>query len=344
MKKLNQLDSWRAILSFIVFISHGFQILSTSEIKNQNWMRIWGPLAHISVLLFFFISGYVIWNSLQSRHNSDSKGKKFTLDFIKARFFRIFPPLIGSVIILYIFKLIIKIKFPEHAFEEFNFSKIDVIQYLAMYKVSLGKINAPLWSLIIEWWFYFIGLLIFKFSLQNNYFIKLIMLIICYFIIQDILISLNSDVFIYFLIWSIGAIVKKYELFEFKKTTKIISFLLIYYLFFHQNILLSGEDLSKNPMLQLFITIAFIGIIGIEFNVSILKFISKFSYTLYIIHYPIFIFTYYYFDLEHKNSIFTLATILVTTMFLSFILSKLLERNWSKTFTYLLNKCTFFRN
>lgn len=344
MKKLEQLDNWRAILSCIVFISHGFQILSPSDLKNQEWMRIWGPLAHISVLLFFFISGFVIWNSLLYRSNWESNSFKFTLNFAKARFFRIFPPLIGSIVVIYIIKILMKIYFHNHSIEEFNFSRLDVFQYLTMTKVSLGKINAPLWSLIIEWWFYFLGLLIFKYSIKKNVLFKIIILIICYYILKNVLIFLNTDILIYFLIWTIGALVNKYNLFENKKINIIITILLSYYLFIDQNILFSGIDLSKSPMFQLLIIIAFIGIIGIEFNVSILKYLSKFSYSLYIIHYPIFLFVFYFFNLKYSNTIIVLSITFILTMFFAFIFSFLFERNWSKISTIIIKKWGVFRN
>jgi peptidoglycan/LPS O-acetylase OafA/YrhL len=344
MKKLVQLDNWRAILSCLVFISHGFQILSPNNLKNEFWMIIWGPLAHISVLLFFFISGYVIWNSLQNRSKIKTTTLEFTLNFTKARFFRIFPPLIGSVLLIYLLKYLIKIKLQNHMIDSFNFSKLDVFQYLCMFKVSLGKINAPLWSLIIEWWFYFLGLLIFNFSQQKNYILKVVVFIICFFILKEILISLNSDIVIYFVVWSIGAIVKKYELFEYKKITMIISLFLFVYLFIIENVFFSGIDLSKNPLFQFLITVCFIGFISLEFNLKILRFISNFSYSLYIIHYPIFLFVFYFINNMKINSSLTLILSLLFILILSYLFSKIFERDWIKTSTGIIKKWGLFQN
>lgn len=344
MKKLVQLDNWRAVLSCLVFIAHGFQILSPNNYKNASWTIIWGPLAHISVLLFFFLSGYVIWNSLQNRSKMKTIGLEFTLNFTKARLLRIFPPLIGSIILIYILKFLIKIKFPNQTIDSFNFSKFDVLQYLCMVKVSLGKINAPLWSLIIEWWFYYLGLLIFNYTQQRNYVLKVTALIVCFFTIKEILISLNSDIFIYFVIWSIGAIVKKYELFEHKKIILFISLLLFVYLFIVENILFSGVDLSKSPLLQFLITICFIGFISLEFNFKIFRFISNFSYSLYIIHYPIFLFVYYFVNDTKIDSYLTLTLTLLITLIVAFLFSKIFERNWIKTSSNITKICNIFKH
>ncbi len=85
MKKNNYLpfiDGLRALSVIAVVIYH----------LNENWL----PGGFAGVDVFFVISGYVVTGSL---HNSSGSFKDCIYRFYARRFLRIFPPLIGMVVV-----------------------------------------------------------------------------------------------------------------------------------------------------------------------------------------------------------------------------------------------------
>lgn len=260
-------------------------LLSTQSF--QAWMNCWGTIAHVSVLLFFFLSGYVIFYSLDKRFinstNTYQNLKKYTI----SRIFRIYPPLIGMLILIICFKIFIKYNY-KNLPDEFTYSYKDIINYFFMIKVSLGKINAPLWTLIIEWWFYYIGFTMFLLIRHKNKIIKLLGILSLLVFMRLILSYLNGEIIIYFSIWMFGALSYLFNVFKFKKLMLFISIVFFIYLFIYKNILY--QDITKSPLIQFSVIISLIGFIFLTKRINFLTIISGFSYSIYIIHYPIFIF------------------------------------------------------
>ena len=327
---IDSLDNWRGLLSLVVCFAHITQITCTKELHQNNWMSIWGPLAHASVLLFFFISGYVIFYSLERRINSEEKLIKQISSYFIARFNRIYPPLLGSIFIIYLFKFIIKFYLRDLPIE-FTFSIKDVASYLLMFKVSLGKINAPLWSLIIEWWFYYLVFFLY-FMFRKSIVYKTISILSILIILNFLLNKLNSEISIYFLIWLLGGVFQRYNLFSRKLLFIILSSCSIIYIIFYKNFYLSNFPIHKSPVDQLLILSSLIGFLFIFKKNQLLSFTSTFSYSIYIIHYPILIFLKL---LILKNGIDNWLNI-----FLLFFLIILISYLFSKTFEnkYLIQK------
>jgi len=323
---IDALDNWRGVLSLIVCFAHITQILCSSELHSQKWMAIWGPLAHSAVLIFFFLSGYVIFFSLEKRFELKSEIISNIKSFFLARLFRIYPPLIGSIILILALKLTIKFFFKTLP-PEFTFSLSDIIKYLLMIKVSLGNINAPLWSLIIEWWFYFLGFFIYH-MFQKSLVYKIVSIATVLIILKLFLIKLNSEITIYFVIWLLGGLFQRYSLFSHKKVLLILSLSFCIYIVFIRKIYFLNIPIHKNPLDQLSIVISFIGFLFIFKKNRFLTQLSNFSYSIYIIHYPIIIFIKLTIYENGINNWFILFLIFLLLILTSYFFSKIFEKKF----------------
>ncbi|MFO1490414.1 MAG: acyltransferase [Kiritimatiellia bacterium] len=169
------IDELRGLSSLVVVLSHTFQwfILPMTGLDHIA-REISSSAAHVAVITFFVLSGYVITNSLAANHSAN--GRINPAAYIKSRLTRILPAgLFGVAISLIV--LIAIIKFNMHgrstfrtgtelyvARESLNFSLKDLLS-CAIFSNGIipgtGPIstNGPLWSLSIEFWIYFIALL-----------------------------------------------------------------------------------------------------------------------------------------------------------------------------------------
>ena len=312
---LDKIEVWRGPLAILVCISHGVQLSLPSPYWKYEIMKMWGPLAHFAVLVFFFISGIVINYTLEQKSNIKNK----FLDYFISRSTRIYPPLLFSIILIYLLKIVIiqlNIKTSTH---NFDFTNRDVIAYFFMYKVSLGKVNAPLWSLILEWWFYFIGFLVFYLMKMKGIMKKSILITVMLTLIYYILKPLNENIFTYFAIWILGFLFFKYNMFNrLKKYYWILLIVTLTYLFLVDNILTSGMDYSKVWYVQLTMVLFFISILYLIPSNNFIKKSAKYSYTLYIIHYPLYLF-FNALSYEFKPSINPLIILSVTTILIILI-------------------------
>lgn len=320
--KLNKIDNWRGVLALLVLFSHSVQLLC-SNLMSKEWMICLGPIAHVSVLLFFFFSGFVIFSSLEQRFEIKINRTVVFFDYIHARFLRIYPPLIGVLLIIIIFKIYIKFNYSKLP-EEFMFSIEDIIKYSVMIKVSLGKINAPLWTLILEWWLYILGFLIYC-ILTSKTFQKIIFGFLIIIISTFITFKINDHFLTYFLIWILGAIFYYTKAINYNRTLFVISLCCFAYTFIYENILFNGTDISNKPYLQVLVIFSFIGILFISKRNKILAFFSSFSYSIYIIHYPFFIFIKLIWFKNGTNNWSELLFIDILVIFISYIFSRIFE-------------------
>lgn len=319
---IDKIDNWRGILSLIVLFSHSIQLLCPNRMI-QDWMIIIGPVAHIAVLLFFFLSGFVIFYSIENRFKTEKKIILIFYNYLHARFIRIYPPLFGLIVILILLKSIIKLNYSILP-EEFMFSIEDLFSYSLMLKVSLGKINAPLWTLILEWWLYIIGFIVYCMLIVKKS-QKIICALLIITMITFITIKINDHFIVYFIIWIIGAMFYYVKIFEFRKLLFIFSTFCFTYTFIYKNILFNGLDISKQPYLQILTIFSLIGILFIFKRNKILALISSFSYSIYIIHYPFFIFIKLIFLKSGINKWSELIFIDTLIILISFVFSKFFE-------------------
>jgi peptidoglycan/LPS O-acetylase OafA/YrhL len=338
-ENLNRVDNWRGVLSLIVCFGHLTQLLCSPELHSK-WTSMFGVLAHISVLIFFFLSGFVITSSLEKRFKKKDSIIKIFISYFSSRFKRIYPPLIAMIFFIIVLKIYIKSTFTSLPYE-FMFSLRDIVEYVLMIKVSLGRINAPLWSLIIEWWFYFVGFLLF-YLIGKQFVVKIIGTIFLFFIFNYILIKLNQQIIIYFLIWLLGVFFYILRILNYKNLLILISLILFIYVFIYKNILFINIDISNLPSYQFLSLFSLIGFIFLLNKNSFLSFISSFSYSIYIFHYPIFIFIKVLFYKNGINNWGVVISIFIFSIVVSYIFSLIFEKNCHNIFKSFYKKKSIF--
>ncbi|RXI36124.1 hypothetical protein CRU99_13630, partial [Malaciobacter mytili] len=218
------LDYFRGILAFFILLCHINQIFFYPLYFNQsNFFLIFDNIAAYSVLGFLLISGYSISNSL---YNNYSKFGYINIQYyVKKRILRIYPPLIGALILMLIIYSLIKY-FNLHGFESYrleedlyivrekfdlNFTNLfQMLVFLprALYSIAVPSSNGPLWSLSLEVWYYFLILLVFLQIYSKSLIVKVIsfsiLILIFYFQVTNEG-YINRQFLYLFLVFFIGA-------------------------------------------------------------------------------------------------------------------------------------------
>ena len=144
-KRLEKLEAIRGLAAFYVFLHH-FVHLNPDLLFLRRYF-VFGQLA---VLVFFVLSGFVIYYSSLGR-TPDMSFRKF---FIK-RFRRIYPPFLIVLALGYILKSIVEGGPADPRWNDLLgnlFMLQDKNTAGSWFYPYLG--NSPLWSLSYEWWFY----------------------------------------------------------------------------------------------------------------------------------------------------------------------------------------------
>ncbi|HHN4622774.1 TPA: acyltransferase family protein [Klebsiella pneumoniae] len=164
-KRLPLLDLTRWFAALAVVIFHYFYMVS--DVRNDYpYAQCFIKYAYLAVQLFFIISGFVIFMSVDN--------KKGPFVFLTSRFIRLYPAYIISVFLTFAFVYLIPISYP------FDFN--DFFGNLTMIPSLLGSkpANPAYWSLAIEIFFYlyvFI-LLFFVSNIKKLYVFMLLWLLI----------------------------------------------------------------------------------------------------------------------------------------------------------------------
>lgn len=168
--KKNNFDFIRFIAATLVIFSHSFPLTG-----NQDLLLILSngqsDLGHLSVVVFFVISGYFI---TQSFHYSKS-----IFHYIKARMLRIFPGLIAAILIstFVIGPLVTSYSFKEYITDKDTYKYLEAILLYPMQwnlpgvfenNIYPSSVNGSLWSIPFEFMFYILVAFLGVFSLLNK--------------------------------------------------------------------------------------------------------------------------------------------------------------------------------
>lgn len=328
MQKLNtqnNFDILRLVLALLVFFAH-WNTLTSQNISH--------PLFHLSgyaVHMFFIISGFLIFWSF----DADQNKKHF---YIK-RFFRIFP-LYAFLIIL---QTIFFISFSNGSLEQIVKYFVSNIVFLGFFMPSVGNtfsslevnaINGSLWTLKNEVVFYiFLPLVYILYKKWKEIFLIIVYaLSVFYMFFIDYIVSLE--------------IVSRHHgnilLFQFPALLRLFIVGILLYVFFqkfkNKNIyFLSIGSLillilfEKNLFFQYTLYPFCIGFIMI-YMVYFIKYIKinfDFSYSLYIVHFPV-IQIFLFFNLNSNNSIISFVSLLSIILVLSYLSEKFIEKRFIK--------------
>ena len=312
----NNFDILRLILAVLVFFAH-WNTLTSQDISNQLF-----HLSGYAVHMFFIVSGFLIFWSF----DADQNKKHF---YIK-RFFRIFP--------LYAFLIILQTLFfigfsDGSTFEVIKYfiANIFFLNFLApsvgstLSSLEVNAINGSLWTLKNEVVFYLIVPLLFMFYKKWGGYILLIlyslsvvyMFAVDYLGMEKLLVQFPAQVRLFM----VGILL--YILFDkFNKNNiyllAIVSLILLIFL---------KDNTYFNYILYPF-CIGFMMIFLVYF-VKNIKVNFDFSYSLYILHFPV-IQLALYFEINPTNPIISFLVLFAVILVLSYFSEKYIEKRFIK--------------
>lgn len=364
------LDYFRGLFALIVLFAHLNQIFLLPIYYSENnadvvfIVHFIGGLAAYSVVGFVLISGYVITRSLHL-NSLKNIGKISYKTFLLSRIKRLYPPLILALVIGVLVVSLIK-GFNLHGAESFRLFPTEYVaretvsyDWLSLFlnlfflpevinNIHVVSINAPLWSLNFEFFFYLLLMSIAMLFFEKSYsFILTIVFLLGFLYYQVIYVDAVNYLFLYFflifLVGSFAYMIHDYTTYNFKKMNKywfLYTFFLINLVLYINNFdysLTPYQSLdSYNTMLIVAILMVLIYSVSLSCrSLPLKKFFvkfSKFSFTLYVVHFPLLIFA---FSLFHEfivlNESFLITGILsifvgFTVVKISSLLSRLVER------------------
>ncbi len=275
--RYQELDALRGIAALMVVLFH--------YTMGKPQARFGFSIGITGVDLFFMISGFVIFMSLNKIKNSK--------DFIINRASRLYPTYWSCVSFTFIIMSLISFHRNEH---------IDLIQYIGnmtmfQYYMGIKDLDGPYWTMIIEMIFYGLILLIFHFKLTNylNWiFVIIIILIVSstsFFHVNFFFNLLNQIPLLQYISLFFAGIIF-YKIYD---NTNSVSYYLILFLCLICQILMynySGRAISYVSHLQYTLILCFYFLLFTLFVNGKLKFIislptlflGKISFALYLIH------------------------------------------------------------
>lgn len=289
------LDAVRAVSALIVFLSHIIQII---------WLPLvgLGSLAHVvnsfvsetAVIVFFVLSGYLI--SLSIHRNAEKNNGFVAFEYLRSRVFRIYPPLIGSVLVsLAVWGLLEIFELPGtktplraasdlYAAREFIAVTTADVYHALTARGGMLTINGPLWSLYIEVRLYVAaGAAAIAFEYFPLRYWKIPAAAIGFALVSFVIGHSQPEFLIYAAWWLLGSLFCFWRRFGHLTIASGVG------------LLLSGLILaaSKTPISLELIRIVFIVALSllmfIRWNGAPRLFvrIGAFSYTLYLFHFPL---------------------------------------------------------
>ena len=278
MNRNQSLDTIRGIAIFLVIIAHYF----SNTIKYDGITKILGDydinigiIGRMGVMLFFFLSGFLIYHSL---HNTSSITK-----FYKKRFFRIYPPYLFSLIFYIIVAYFI---FGFLAKYDFRTYLINAFMLQDIFKVDL--VVGVYWSLLIEIKFYLIIAILYFYL--KKYFKNVTDIFFIIMLIINLIVFFERGYGSWLLIWMpffwVG--IYLYIYLEKKAMSKQKFFIIGIVLFFYYFLL---NEINLGIFLVLNILL-FLCIYNFHYSNKLLSFYGLISYSFYLLHtiisYPLF--------------------------------------------------------
>lgn len=355
------LDLIRGLAALAVFIGH-LRIIcfKDTEISNLNLLGkgtfFLTGFGHISVILFFVLSGFLI---IKSIHESVLADKWSTSSYAENRLSRLWVVLIPSLILGLLLDKLGLFYFPKSLFysgEWKYFFHQDLSSKLS-FEIFIGNVfftqkilvptlgsNGALWSLANEFWYYIIFPL-FYFAVFRHFnktlraFLGLLGIGLLFFV--------GFQIAINFPIWLMGGfaylIIKYIDESHLKRTSFFLGFLLLFLL------TIVAIRFKAYPLVFNYYTAAFTFalvipfLINIEMNnkylIAFSTFFSNISYTLYLAHLPFIYFVTSFINFQDKEwstkNFFIYLMITILTLTYSFILWYLFERNTKKIKSFL---------
>lgn len=341
----NLISTYRGLAALLVSLGHLEQVFIRPSTKIFSPYA--GLLAQASVMIFFVISGYSIASSVSHLINKPNPVYEYALK----RTCRVIPPLVAALALMYILFLMAPYFFASHS-NDFIKGKglvrtglyFDVSQVLGSlfflngFFTDTPNSNGPLWSLSYEVWLYgiFFGLF---YAVWKKRFIAIISVVLAYILLVYLDKSADLLFLKYSFIWFLGAACRLLP----NNAQSSQSLKPILQLFFIVSVLASIYCGYRFVTTEMKSDISVFNIwIGVTFSIylsfsnykiklrtgigyRLLNKAADFSYTLYLIHFPLYLFV---FGITQAFSEHTLAIICITyaiTIYFAHMISKFSE-------------------
>ncbi|WP_018610870.1 acyltransferase family protein [Segetibacter koreensis] len=309
--KIEKLEAIRGFVAIYIVLHH---IVAFNHLQNEHLvLKLIFMHPQEAVLLFFLLSGFVIYLSA-----ANSKNLSF-YKYIKKRFVRIYPITLAALAISTIIFLINggRLTFFDLKVLAGNIFMLQDDQLQPGYIVPAYLKNFPLWSLSYEWWFYVMFFPLFTYLQRKRSQIPFphVYIILCICLIGWFLFLITPNYFFlvitYFLLWWTGVACAEVYLihkdFTFKNLLPVFVSLLIMFVFLSMPIIygyfFKHQTLSEVNAVYRFTTywhyyldallFLLIGLIwwkchlkGFDIILKRFKIFASISFAVYIIHFP----------------------------------------------------------
>jgi peptidoglycan/LPS O-acetylase OafA/YrhL len=344
------LNACRGILAIIVCLAHTWQKILSPQYGNYGWDHaIFGLLARLAVVMFFVLSGWVIYHSLRINH--EKNGRFDVIDWYMSRISRIIPPLAVSILITAMIFVVVRIG---------QFDRVDspfgIVPFVYAYRpdhvlMSIlsfgflsnnlsGGVNGPLWSLELEMQLYLLACICFLAYGFNRVLAALILLAIAWRT------SVDPNYFLSYLAFGFGFFASAlsarrpkldaHDIYLGYASVVIMTsaFVYMFYAFASDHHYLDQLAEWNSVFAQTILAFGFAMFLykGVKLKFSAFESSGSYSYTLYIIHFPILIFlsyfVYSFYDF-HQNVFYMVAAYFICAslcIYLARILGHKVER------------------
>jgi peptidoglycan/LPS O-acetylase OafA/YrhL len=365
------LDLVRGISAILVVMEHlsSRLFVGYGNIENPNllvkFLYLLNFLGNPAVIIFFVLSGLFISRSvLISVYENKWSWKSYLIN----RFSRLFIVLIPALILTYILDSL-AVNFLEYESYDNSLSNlkefIGNLLFLQGVFVGFYGSNAPLWSLSYEFWYYMLFPLLIGLFINKTKVYKFIYFMFSFTIISTIGIQIST----YFVIWLIGPFILLLP--RIKVLTQrffpILSLILVLVAMIVHPLVMTGRlfsDKEYKDLMDLFGVNLFVGFafgllvytllhsitartikVDLRWLGKISKLLASFSFSLYLIHYPIINTVYYWYA---KNgflglqpsliSILSEIFIVIVICFIAFLFSRFTETQTNFVRNFLTTK------
>lgn len=304
-----QLDSLRGLSALAVVFGHSFQVFIAPI--SSTLFPIFGLVAQGAVMMFFVLSGLLITKSIT--RNFNQQGGFWIGSYSINRVNRIYPPLLFAMVLVAALYVLVPYFFPSgsHVYQftdsfivrdGFSVNFVDwtgTLLFLNGFAVRNISANGPLWSLSFEVWYYVIAGLVAWKPKSGLLFSTTLILILGY---------ANRPFAFYSLVWFGGAAIallhnhniriKPYVTFAGAALLIVTLVTAAVYVGLARNAQ-SPSDYPSNLMVLFNVASGLTFAVGLYFIIfdtlsfkPLLASSAKYSYTLYVTHFPIFLVIY----------------------------------------------------
>ncbi len=298
-KQSTTLESLRALSAFTVMIAHCYIIFLGG--RYPEYYPLAALFAQSSVMVFFVLSGFLI--GLSVNNNLTRNSGNFDIgNYVSSRFYRIYPPLIFSLALtailsmlsIYVFNmpdgkpLSVWARMPGYSLNFIPsqyFSTLTFSNYLLNQGVSS---NGSLWSLPIEVWCYAVAGLLFV----RNYWVKI--LAVCFFLILQ---YMHIKFRLFSVVWGISFLMAfaMPTITRFRHTVAVCLVASAAFAFIAKTFFIEFITTKVGLYFNFYFGFSFLFLLlaalKANIGVNILGSHARYSYSLYLIHFPVLIFT-----------------------------------------------------